>query len=97
MEKPGTGTYYRYQMKVLHLTYVLTRCAIKDAKKYYAFNNQGTEFEFTVVQKSNQGSFPQYIGGCNRLRPDASGFFCFIFCGTSRFIGREAKKKSINY
>jgi hypothetical protein len=37
-------------------------------------NNQGTEFEFTVVQKLNQSSFPKT--GCNRFR--GSFFVTFL-------------------
>ena len=38
-------------------------------KKNFGFRivqDQGTEFEFTVVQMLNQGSFPK--SGCNRFR-----------------------------
>ena len=47
--------------------------------------NQGTEFEFTLVQKFNQGSFPK--SGSNRFR----GTF---FVAHPDFFGGEAKKKN---
>ena len=49
-------------------------------------NDQGTEFEFTVVQKFNQGSFPK--SGGNRFR----GSF---FVKTNRPYEKEYYREAI--
>jgi hypothetical protein len=41
---------------------------------FISLHHQGTEFEFTVVQKLNQGCFPK--SGCNRFR--GSFFVTFL-------------------
>jgi len=41
-------------------------CVIKKLFKIHNVHDQGTEFEFTVVQKFNQGSIPKK--GCNFFR-----------------------------
>jgi len=57
--------------------------------KFYTVNDQGTKFEFTVVQKFNQGSLPKK--GCNFFR--GSFFVTFLPAPTSKAeLGGEAKK-----
>ena len=52
----------------------LTCCAIEDSSIFRTAKDQGTKFEFTVVQKSNHCSFPK--SGCNRFR--GSFFVTFL-------------------
>jgi len=53
-------------------------CTIKSVLNFYTLTDQGTEFEFTVVQKLNQGSIP-------KKGVIFSGLF---FCETSRWAKR---------
>jgi len=44
---------------------------------FAGFKDQGSTVEFTVVQKSNQGTIPKT--GCNRFRPDLDRDFFVTF------------------
>ena len=59
---------------------------------FHTVNHQGTEFEFTVVQKFNQGTNPKK--GCNFFR--GSFLVTFLPAPTSEAeLGGEAKSNSI--
>ena len=75
-------------------------CAIKRGLKFSSVHDQGTEIEFTVVQKLNQGSHPKK--GCNFFRgsffaerPDERSDFgsTFFACPDERSGTRGRSKK----
>jgi hypothetical protein len=79
------------QSVIMNSTY-LKYCATKRGLKFYTVNYQGTEFEFTVVQKLNHGSCPKK--GCNFFR--GSFLVTFLPAPTSEAeLGGEAKSNSI--
>ena len=49
-------------------------CCVENYFGFCTLHDQGTESEFTVVQKFNQSSFPK--SGCNRFR--GSFFVTFL-------------------